>query len=331
MRVLVTGGGGFLGRHIVRRLLDRGDDVVFAARSDYPDVQDWGAVQVRGDLAEESVAVAAARGCDAVIHVAAKAGIWGDAADYERSNVVATRNVLAACEAHAIGDLVYTSTPSVTFDGSDHENGAPDLPYAQTFRNHYARTKARAERDVLSHDAIRAVSLRPHLVFGPGDPFLLPGVIARHREGKLARVGKGENRVDITYVENAAVAHLRALDALRSGAQVAGKAYFISDGEPVVLWDFLADVFERLGLPPLRRSVPFGVAYAVGGLLEGAHRAFGITSEPRMTRFAAQQVATSHWYDMEPARQELGYEPVVSRVAALEATIADLRARGLGG
>ncbi len=331
MRVLVTGGGGFLGSAIVRGLLERGDDVVIAARSDYPEIVALGAEQVRGDLADPQVAIDAAAGCDAVVHTAAKAGIWGDYADYHRSNVVATENVLAACQHHGIDTLVYTSTPSVTFDGTDHENAGPDLPYATRFRSHYAATKAVAEKLVLGAADIRTVALRPHLIWGPGDPFIFPGVIERHKAGKLARVGDGTNKIDITYVANAAAAHVLALDALREGSLESGRALFVSDGEPIVLWDFLAELFANLDLPPLKKKVPAGLAYSVGAMLEGAHKLFGIDSEPRMTRFAAMQVSSSHWYDMAPTRAAIGYVPVVDREDAMRITLADLRERGLSG
>lgn len=331
MKVLVTGGGGFLGSAIVRRLLERGDEVTIAARSDYPGIVALGAVQVRGDLADMAVAEAAVRGQDAVIHTAAKAGIWGDYAEYFRSNVVATQNILDACGAAGVRTLVYTSTPSVTFDGADHVNAGPDLPYAPTFRTHYAATKCEAERAVLAAGHVDAVVLRPHLIWGPGDPFIFPGVIERHMQGKLARVGDGTNQVDITYVDNGAAAHLAALDALSGGAPVAGKAFFISDGEPITLWPFLDELFATLDLPPLRKHVPAGLAFAVGGMLESTYKLLGRREEPRMTRFAAQQVTTTHTYDMTPAREQLGYEPVISRADAWRLTIADLRRRGLCG
>ena len=226
----------------------------------------------------------------------------------------------------------FAGADNVTFDGTDHVGAGPDLPYASKHRTHYSATKAEAEKLVLGAEGVRAVALRPHLIWGPGDPFIFPGVIERHREGKLARIGGGENRVDITYVDNAAAAHVHALDALVGGANgVAGRAFFISDGEPVALWPFLDELFAALDLPPLRRRVPAGVAFAAGAVLETAHRVLRLEGEPRMTRFLAQQVSTSHWYDMAPAGEALGYEPVVARAEAWARTVEDLRARGLCG
>lgn len=330
MKVLVTGGGGFLGRAIVRQLLDRGDSVRIAARSEYPEVVAWGAEAERGDLADPDVAARAADGCDAVIHTAAKAGVWGARDDYQRSNVVATQNILAACHAQGVGTLVYTSSPSVTFDGSDATGASNDLPYPDTFLSHYPESKAQAEALVLeaNSESLKTVSLRPHLIWGPGDPHLIPRVVERARAGQLKIVGDGDNVVDLTYVDNAAVAHLQALDALTGAGfeeAPAGKAYFISDDRPVELWPWINALLERLGIDPVTSHVSPKLAYGAGAVLETGFRLFGVTErEPRMTRFVAQQLATSHWYDMEPARRDFGYAPIVDPDEGLEHLIADL-------
>ncbi len=220
MRVLVTGGGGFLGGAVVRALLARGDDVVSVARGDYPHLRELGAVTVRGDLAEPSAALAAADGCDAVVHVAAKAGIWGTAAEFERSNVAATRSVLAACRTLGIRRLVHTSTPSVVHVGGDIVGGDETLPYATSFTCDYPRTKAVAERLVLAaaDDELATVALRPHLVWGPGDTQLVPRILERARGGRLRFVDGGNAVQDTTYVDDAVAAHLCAVDRLTPGA-----------------------------------------------------------------------------------------------------------------
>lgn len=329
MKVLVTGGGGFLGSAIVRQLLARGDEVTIAARSAYPEIVELGARQVQGDLADREVAQRAVEGQEAVIHTAAKAGIWGPHADYYRANVVATQNIVDACEGGGIERLVYTSTPSVTFDGRDHFNAGTDLPYATKTKSHYQSTKIDAERRVLGVSAdLLTVALRPHLIWGPGDPFIFPGVIKRQMEGKFARVGPGDNKVDITYVDNAAHAHLLALDRV---SELHGRAFFISDGEPIELWPFLDRLFDELDLPPVTKRVPAWLAYGAGATLEAIHGALNKEDEPRMTRWGAQNLTTSHYYDMTPARDAFGYEPIISREEAWGRTIADMRARGLCG
>src|SRR5688500_3051792 len=243
MKVLVTGGGGFVGKKVVEMLRARGDDVRTVARGAYPELAALGVEHVRGDLADRGLARAAVAGVSAVVHVAGKAGVWGGPVAYERSNVAATQNVIDACVAESVERLVMTSSPSVTFSGGDAKNADESLPYPEKHLYEYGRTKAEAERRVLGANGTplaRGVSvlltcaLRPHLSYGAGDPHILPRMIRRAKAGRLAWIGAPDNLVDVTYVDNAAHAHLLALDAL--GAEKhkpAGKAYFISQGKPV--------------------------------------------------------------------------------------------------
>jgi len=314
MKALVTGGGGFLGGAVVRRLLDRGDSVRSFTRSAYPWLAEIGVEQVQGDLATLPDVERAVAGCDVVFHVAAKAGVWGRYADYYAVNVTGTENVIAACRKHAVGKIVHTSTPSVVHAGGDLEGVNESVPYAKHFEAYYPETKAKAEQAVLAANGpdLATVALRPHLIWGPGDPHLIPRVLARARAGKLRRVGKKDVTVDVTYVDNAADAHVLAADRLAPGSAVAGKAYFVSNGEPVKLWDFLNRVFAEAGLPPVTRSVPVWAALAAGRVAEALHRLFRLAGEPAMTRFVALQMSTSHWFDISAARRDLGYEPRVS-------------------
>ena len=313
MRVLVTGGGGFLGGAVVRALLARGDDVVSVARGDYPALRAVGVHTVRGDLAEPGVARGAAEGCDAVVHVAAKAGIWGAAADYERSNVDATREVVAACRALGIDRLVFTSTPSVVHAGEDIEGGDERLPYDTQARTPYPRTKAAAERLVLAaaDERLGTVALRPHLVWGPGDTQLVPRILDRARRGRLRFVGDGRAVIDTTYVDDAAAAHLCALDRVAPGAVCSGRAYFISSGEPRPVREVVHAILVAGGVDRDVGSVPLPVALAAGTLAEGLWRLLRRQDEPPMTRFLARQLATSHWFDISAARRDLGYAPTV--------------------
>ncbi len=313
MQVLVTGGGGFLGRHIAERLLLRGDQVRIAARGHYPEVEALGATSVQGDLAEPEIAARAVLGMEAVIHVAAKAGVWGPHEDYRRANLVATENILAACKTHSVRRLVYTSTPSVVYGDEPIEAGDESLAYPERYLTAYPETKAAAERLVLgAHEPgrLHTVALRPHLVFGPGDPHLLPRLVERAKRGQLARVGDGTNQVSVTYVENAAHAHLCALDALADAESPAGgRAYFINEPEPVLLWAFIDRLLEGAGAPKVQRQVSHRVASFAGAVLEGVHRTLGLEAEPKMTRFVAAQLATSHWFRIDAARRDLGYAP----------------------
>lgn len=317
MRALVTGGNGFLGAEIVRQLRAAGHEATAASRQTGVDI---------GDRASIARAVA---GHDVVFHAAAKAGVWGPRAEFERTNVTGTQNVIDACREAGVGRLVYTSSPSVVFDGGDHLDAGNDLPYPERWLADYPRTKAEAERRVLAANgpALRTVALRPHLIYGPGDPHLLPRLLARARAGRLRIVGAGDNRVSLTYVENAAAAHLQAAAALtHADSPAAGRAFFVNDAEPVVLWAWLGELFGRLGLPPVRGKVPARLAYGAGGVAEWVWRTFGLAGEPPMTRFVALQLATSHTYSLTPARAAFGYAPPVDGPTAFDATVRSLRA-----
>lgn len=334
MKVLVTGAGGFLGGVVARMLRARGDEVRSVARGAYPGLEQAGIAHVRGDLSDPAVARAAVRGMDAVVHVAAKAGVWGRAGDYEASNIAATQFLLDACQAEGVRNLVFTSSPSVTFDGGDALNADESLPYPDEHLAHYPRTKAEAERRVLAANGQRGLltcALRPHLVYGPGDPHLLPRLVARAKAGRLAWIGRG-NEVDVTYVDNAAHAHVLALDALaRTPERVAGKAYFISQGTPVRPDAWVNALLAAIGVAPVTRRVPLAVAYLAGAVMEAAWSLLRLEGEPPMTRFVAAQLGTSHWYDLTAARRDLGYALLVDDAEAHRRTAGWLAAEVAAG
>lgn len=319
MRVLVTGGGGFLGQAIVRQLVARGDSVRSLSRGDYPALKALGVKCVAGDIADRAVVNAAARGCEAVFHVAAKAGVWGRYDDYHRANVIGTENVIAACLSESVPKLIHTSSPSVVFDGRDEAGIDESAPYPSRYLAHYPQTKAMAERAVLAANGsmtasgypLATVALRPHLIWGPGDNHLVPRLIERSRQGKLRRVGSGANLVDTVYVENAAEAHIQAADALLPNSAVAGRAFFISNGEPLPLWNVIDRMLACAGEPPVTKSISASAAYWIGGAMELAYTLLGRTDEPPMTRFVARQLATSHWFKLDAARAAFGYAPRV--------------------
>lgn len=314
MNALVTGGGGFLGGAVVRLLHQQGAVVRSFSRSSYPELAALGVEQIRGDLADCRALLRAAQGCDIVFHVAARAGIWGKYEEFHSANVIGTRNVLAACRAHGIPRLVYTGSPSVVFNGSDVEGGDESLPYPARFEAHYPRTKALAEQAVLAANGpeLATVSLRPHLIWGPGDNHLVPRIIARARSGRLRRIGSRPCPVDTVYVDNAAHAHLLAAERLTPGGPVAGRSYFISNNEPLPLWEMVNRILAAAGLPPVTAAIPPGVAYAIGAACEGIWSLLRLSGEPPMTRFVARELSTSHWFDISAARRDLGYEPTVS-------------------
>lgn len=327
MRALVTGGGGFLGRYIVEELLARGDAVRVLGRSPYPELERLGVQTVQADIRDEAAVVRACEKVDVVFHVAALPLLWGKFEDLYGTHVEGTKNVLKGCRAHRVPKLVYTSTPSVVFEQTDLCGVDESHPYPERYICHYPATKAIAERLVLranGSEGLLATALRPHLIWGPRDRHLIPGVLRRARAGRLFIVGDGSNRVDITYVENAAWAHLLAADRLEPGSPVAGRAYFISQGEPVLLWDFINRLLESLGIAKITRAVPYRAAWMLGAVSEILHGLLPLRGEPRMTRFLASQLARSHYFDLSRARRDLGYAPRVSTAEGLERLVRAL-------
>ncbi|MGP0564772.1 MULTISPECIES: NAD-dependent epimerase/dehydratase family protein [unclassified Nitrospina] len=331
MNILVTGGSGFLGGYIARRLHALGHAVTALGRRDDPDLPE-GIDFLQVDLADRKAMADACRGRDAVFHSGALTGIWGDRETFYRTNVEGTENVIAACLQHGVSKLIHTSSPSVVYDGIGIENGTEDLPYARRYLCDYPKTKALAEQRVLEANGqhgLATVILRPHLIWGPGDPHLVPRIIERARQGKLVRVGEGKNKVDIIYIDNAVEGHIKALQALSVAKPVGGRVYFLSDGEPVLLWAWINELLQAVGVKPVTRSISYRNGKRLGALLESVHRLFGLKSEPRMTRFLASQLATSHCFDISRARRELNYEPVVSPEEGMERLVTSWKARPL--
>jgi nucleoside-diphosphate-sugar epimerase len=314
MRALVTGGGGFLGGAIVRLLRQRGIAVTSFSRGRYPALHALDVRQVQGDLADAEAVSNAASGCEVVFHVAAKAGIGGRYLDYHRANVVGTDNVLAACRRHGIGRLVYTSSPSVVFDGKDMEGTNESAPYPSHYDAHYPRTKAEAERNVLAANGpeLATVALRPHLIWGPGDNHLVPRILERGRAGRLRRIGRQNKLIDSIYIDNAADAHINAFDRLHPGSPIAGRAYFLSNGEPLPTWDLVNRILACGGVAPVTRTIPAGLAVAAGATFETIYGLLRLETEPPITRFLARELSSAHWFNITAARRDLGYEPRVS-------------------
>jgi nucleoside-diphosphate-sugar epimerase len=328
VKVLVTGGNGFLGRAIVGELLRRGHQVSSASRRPSGELAALGVRTLTCDLRNREHVERAIEGQEAVVHAAALTGFAGTRADYQRTNVEGTRFVLEACRSSGVPRLVYTSSPSVVFDGRDHRRAGEDLPYPRRYLAPYAATKAAAERAVLAASGPRlaTLALRPHLILGPGDPHLMPRLVARARQRKLVQVGPGRNEVSFTWIENAAAAHADALERLEPGARVAGRAFFVAQKEPVELWSWLRELFTRAGVPPPAGRVSRPFAYLAGAACElfwGLARRSG---EPPMTRFLAQQLGASHSYDIGALERELGYRERVSTADATERLVALLRA-----
>ena len=330
MQILVTGGGGFLGSHIATRLHERGDVVYVLGRRKYAYK---GIESIQTDIRDREAVFNACNNMDVVFHAAAIPNIWGDKKEFFDINVEGTRNVIDACRKHAVKKLIYTSSPSVVFNKTDMEYVDERVPYPESYLCDYPLTKAIAEKLVVASngaDGLLTVSLRPHLIWGPGDPHLVPRIIDSARKGQLLRVGDGRNKVDIIYIDNAVEAHVLACDALKPGSQLAGQCYFVSDGEPVILWDWINNLLTKLHIPPVTRSISYRRAYILGAMMEMAYSFFGISGEPRMTRFIAAQLATSHYFDISRAKRDFQYQPIVGQEEGMRRLIQYLQSHPAG-
>ena len=334
--VLVTGPGGFLGAAIVAALLARGRCVRGFSRSEPPGLTRLNVAFVRGDVADAEALDRACRGAAAVFHTAAKPPPWGRRRDYERTNVLGTRNVIAACRRHGVRRLVYTSSPSVVFHGGDLEGVDESHPYPARHLADYPATKAEAERAVVAagkEGGLRTIVLRPHQIWGPGDPHFLPRLVRRAR--RLRRIGDGHNRVDTTFIDDAAEAHLLAEQALAANASLSGRIFFISGGDPVPAWEMIDRLLGAAGFPPVRGAMSLAAARRLGRACEWIWRGLALPGEPPLTRFVATALGTSHWFDIAAARRDLGYRPAVSIAEGLERLARRLREeaghRGHGG
>ncbi|HVU18829.1 MAG TPA: NAD-dependent epimerase/dehydratase family protein [Candidatus Didemnitutus sp.] len=337
--VFVTGASGFIGGKLARRLLENGRAVRVLSRRPLPDLAALGAEVIAGDLDTLPALHRGCMGAGTIFHVAGRVGVWGPASEFFRVNVTGTQNLLAAARSAEVRRFVYTSSPSVVYSGRDLAGIDESAPLCTSAPTAYPTSKAAAEKIVLGASApeFLTVALRPHVVWGPGDANLVPRVLARARRGRLKIIGEGRNRVDCTHIENVVDAHLLAERALELSPQpstlnsqpalppAAGKAYFITNGEPVVLWDWINELLRAVGIPEVTKRVSLDAAARAGFMLETIWRCLRLRGEPPMTRFVAHELATDHWFDISAARRDLGYAPRVTMAKGTRALIEQLR------
>ncbi len=328
MKILLTGGTGFLGAHTAAKLLDHHHDVYLLGRDFDRDATRMqilfrrGAKPLQVDLRDRPAVLDACRGMEAVIHAGALSAAWGPRAEFEAVNVDGTQSVLDGSAAAGVSRFVHISSPAVIFTGADHVEADESWPYAPVFSSHYAATKKQAE--VLVNTAhgrgLPTVILRPKAIFGPGDQALLPRLLAAARAGRLRQFGSGENRVDLTYVENVAHAIMLALEARAA----VGKTYFITNGEHVQLWPIIRRLLQSLHLQHRLQPVPIPVAMAAARMMEWQASVTG--REPLLTRYSVGVLARTQTYKITAARRDLGYAPIVPVEEGINRTLAALHA-----
>ena len=328
MRVLVTGAGGFLGRAVVRRLNEAGHAVVALVHENTAGVD--GVDRRSGDIVNLDAMAQAVAGCDAVIHCAAHLTPFGRIDDYYDVNVRGTDNLLAACEIAGVRRFVFTSCAGVVLDRGDLNGVNETQRVPARAPTPYLATKAIAERHVLAANAadFATVALRPHLLWGPGESALLPRLASLAKAGKLRLFGEAGKKIDSCYVDNAADAHVAALDRLEPGAAIAGKAYFITQGEPASIEGFVNGLLRAAGYPAETRRLSAPVARVLASTAP-LRRAVG--ADPLVTGDLLALFGQATWFNIAAARRDLGYQPRVGMAegfARVSSYLARERMRG---
>ncbi len=313
-KILVTGGGGFLGSAICRQLQSKGYEVLSFSRKKYPELEQLGIRCVEGSVLSKSDLESAMQGCEGIIHTAAQVGSWGDPDDFYKTNVIGTQNVIAAAQKMRVGRMVFTSSPSVVFSGKDICGADESLPYAHTHLGSYSYTKMLAEQKVLNahgEQYLATTAIRPHLIWGPGDPHFVPRI--RELAPRLRKLGARLNKVDVTYIDNAAEAHVLALEELSLESPNGGKAYFVGQERPIEIWEFINGLLDSMGMQPVRRSVPSFPVLVAAFFVENYYRLRRIYDrEPPLTRFVALNLARSCYFSHKQAQHDFHYSPRVS-------------------
>ncbi len=329
MKILVTGGSGFLGQHLVKALQKAGyTDIRIFNRNPCDTLQN--VEFVCGHLEDYQQVKKAVNGCEVVFHVAAKAGIWGCYRSYYNTNVLGTEHIIKACKDCHVKYLVYTSSPSVVFNNQPLVNVDERIGYGNPKKMcAYAHTKMLAEQLILranNEKGLQTIALRPHLIWGPGDNHLIPTLLDAARRHRLFQVGDGKNWVDMSYVTNVAQAHLLALEAIKNTPHsVSGKAYFISQGDPVQLWPWVHLLLSKLDIPQPSVKIPASLAYGIGLLCEILYKVLFIKKQPPMTRFVAKELSEDHYFNISMAKMDLHYIPKISNEEGLEQLVAWLK------
>ena len=322
--VFITGGGGFLGRYIIEQLISLDcKKIISYGRSKQPELVKMGVEVICGDISDSDFLLNKTKGVDIFFHTAAKAGIWGKYIEFYNTNVEGTKSVIVACQKNKIPILINTSSPSVVSTDHDIKGKNETLPYPDNYLAYYPETKAIAEQIVANsaNSHLRTISLRPHLIWGPRDPHILPRLFAKAAQNKLMQIGDGENIVDLTYVENAAFAHIKAAEALSDSDRASGKKYFISDDNPLSLWKWINERLKDMELPTIKKNISYKKAKNIGAIFEFIFKLFTISSEPPITRFVAAQMAFSHYFDISAAQNDLKYFPIIENSEAIKKTI----------
>ncbi|XP_046332643.2 sterol-4-alpha-carboxylate 3-dehydrogenase, decarboxylating-like [Haliotis rufescens] len=321
---LVIGGCGFLGRHLCDELLKRGYSCrVFDVRKTFDDDR---IKFFTGDLCNEQDLQPALKGVSCVFHCASPAPSSDNKALFYKVNFQGTKVVIATCKKEGVKRLVLTSSASVVYEGKDIKNGREDLPYAAKPIDYYTETKILQEKEVLQANGadLYTVAIRPHGIFGPRDLQLVPTTVDMARRGKSKFIiGDGKNVVDFTYVGNVVHGHILAAESLKEGSAVCGKAYHITNDEPIFFWTFLTRILTGLGYDAPKYNIPFMLVYLIALVLQFFCQLLKPVLEikPTFTPMRVSLAGTHHFYSCDRAKTDMAYKPVVSLDEGIKLTV----------
>lgn len=313
--ILVTGGGGFVGKSLIKKLLNKGYQVKSLSRNFYEELATLSVTCYQGDIGGEFEKINLFfKNVDAVFHVASKVDMWGKYDDFFKTNVIGTRNIIKACKENNIKYLIYTSSPSVIANNDGLKEVDASFPYPKKYDAFYPETKAMAEKEIIKEGKkgeIFTLVLRPHLIWGPNDTNLIPTILDKAKNGKLKQIGDGKNIVDCSYIEDCTDAHILALEALEKNPSLSSNVYFVTQDEHIKLWDFINSILVAKKLPPIEKKVSKKLALSIARVLEFTSKMIP-SFKPLFTKFLITEMTTDHYFNIEKTKKDLGYSPKYS-------------------
>jgi nucleoside-diphosphate-sugar epimerase len=319
MKIVITGATGFIGRNAAESFHEEGMQVIAIGRSQAAgdELRKKGIIFNKADIRDLNELNDAFSPADFVFHSAAKSGDWGKYQDFYDTNVVGTRNVIDACKNHQIKKIIYISTPSIYFTGTDRYDISENDPLPEDQLFPYGKTKliAEAELMALTQDGYKVIILRPRAVYGPYDRTIMPRILRMAEKKKMPLINDGQALVDITYVDN-------FVDALRNALTAPDHAwneiYNISNGDPIKLRDWFAQVLQVFDRPFKPKNVPEPAAKLAAGIMEFVSRLPFTGKKPSMTRFTVGYMARSMTMSINKAKQKLNYSPRIGNRQSFE-------------
>ena len=317
MNILLTGSTGFLGFRTLERLvkLDYVDKIIATGRTlkksreiSHPKVK-----YILGDLSNKVFVDTLIKDIDIVINTASLSSPWGTEASFYSANIQTQKNIISSSERTGVKRIIYISSPSIYYNGEDRNMVQENAPLPTKFINHYSKSKREAEL-LLENSKLDYITIRPRALIGRGDTIIMPRLIKAHSDGRLKIIGDGENKVDLTSVEN--VVESIALSIMAPNNAL-NNAYNITDGNPVKLWRSINTVLKGIGKEQINKTVNFRVAYIAASILELFSK-YITKEEPSLTKYSVGVLSKTFTLDISKADELLNYKPVITTEESIE-------------